>query len=107
MEGAIGGVWFRTVRGNKFPGDVRLEWRINGRYEPVSLDAIALVVDVITDNENARFPWPASGGGKVYKFLRQAMRDGWQRANYCLHLERALRDDPNAYRIDGRELAEE
>jgi hypothetical protein len=98
---------YRLLPGKKGRGDLRLDWRYSddaGRispWRPVELDHVALILDAIADNENVLYPFPAAGGGKVYQFVRRALKDGWQKANYCLHLERDKKHDPHLFKPDG------
>jgi hypothetical protein len=89
---------YRIVSGNKAPGDLRLDWRYSdqdGRispWRPVELDHVALIVDVIADNENYLYPPPAAGGAYVVRFVRTAFKDGWRTARHDLHLQRMQKD---------------
>ena len=83
---------YRLVRGRKGPDDIRLEWRWCTDWRPAELDHVALIVDVVADNENVLYPLPAAGGGKTWAFVRSAFKDGWLKARHDLHLERARRD---------------
>jgi hypothetical protein len=87
---------YRCVRGKKGPDDIRLEWRWTTEWRPAELDHVALIVDAIADNENILYPLPASGGGKVWVFVRSALKDGWRQARNDLHIERARRDERRA-----------
>jgi hypothetical protein len=87
---------YRCVRGRKSPADLVLEWRHVGEWRPVELDHVAIIVDAIADNERELYPPPAAGGGKVYAFVRTALRDGWRAARDGLHRERAARDERRA-----------
>jgi hypothetical protein len=80
---------YRLVHGAKHPDDLRLDWRYVTDWRPVELDHVALIVDAIADNENVLYPPPAHGGGKVYAFVRTALREGWRRARVQLHTDRA------------------
>ncbi len=84
---------YRLVCGRKGPDDLVLEWRWATVWRPVELDHVALIVDVIADNENVLYPPPAAGGGKVLAFVKTALRHGWRQARHDLHLERARRDE--------------
>jgi hypothetical protein len=93
---------YRLKQGRKGDGDLRLDWRWNdgkriSPWRPVELEHVALILDAIADNENILFPPPASGSGKVVKFVRQVFTEGWRQANHDLHLERNLRHDRDVY----------
>jgi hypothetical protein len=89
---------YRIVNGKKGPGDLRLDWRYSddeGRispWRPVELDHVALIVDVIADNENYLYPPPAAGGAYVVRFVRTAFKEGWRKARHDLHLQRMQKD---------------
>jgi hypothetical protein len=87
---------YRIVRGKKGPNDLRLDWRWTTDWRPVELDHVGLIVDAIADNENVLYPPPARGGGKVWSFVRDALKLGWLKARHDLHLERAERDERRA-----------
>lgn len=84
---------YRLRRGRKGTDDLVLEWRWVTDWRPVELDHVALIADAIADNENYLFPAPAAGGGMVYRFVKQALRDGWQQARHDLHLQRQRRQE--------------
>jgi hypothetical protein len=77
---------------------LRLDWRYHddkGRispWRPVELDHVAIIVDVIADNENYLYPPPAAGGAYVFRFVKTALRDGWSKARHDLHLQRMQKD---------------
>lgn len=89
---------YRCVSGKKGPGDVRFDWRwhdTEGRispWRPVELDHVALIVDVIADNENYLYPPPAAGGAYVFRFVKTALKEGWRKARHDLHLQRMQKD---------------
>jgi len=94
----VDGIWYRLVPGRKDPDDLRLDWASPGwSWRPVSLDHVALIIDAISDNENVLYPPPAAGGGYVWKFVKQALRDGWRKAVYDLQLERDLKHYPKLF----------
>lgn len=84
---------YRVVSGRKAPGDLALEWRPVMPWQRVTLDHVALIVDAIADNENVLHPYPELGGGKVYTFVRQALKEGWMKARWQLHIERMRSDE--------------
>jgi hypothetical protein len=81
------GVHYRIVAGVKGPDDLRLEWRVEGRWLPVSMEHAALHVAVMGDNEVFLYPH-GSGYGKLLGFLHIAARYGHQAAVERLRLER-------------------
>jgi hypothetical protein len=83
-----GGVMFRVERGHKAPGDLRLDWFINGEWTPVILDAVFAVIQFVTENEDDLYRYPAKGGEEVIRYCRIARVSGWQEAARLLHLAR-------------------
>jgi len=88
---------YRIVNGKKGSGDLRLDWRYSDKgrispWRPVELDHVALIVDAIADNENYLYPFPAAGGAYVFKFVKTALRDGWNKARHDLQLQRMQKD---------------
>jgi hypothetical protein len=99
------GIWYRLVPGRKGRGDLRLEWASAGfPWRPVTLDHVAIIVDAIADNENVLYPPPAAGGGYVWKFLRQVLREGWRPAVHDLQLQRDRKNHPELFE-DGSDAA--
>lgn len=98
-----GGVAFRVVHGEKGPDDLRLDWLVNGYWQPVILDAVFAVVDMVAQNEDLLYPFPARGGEEVIRYLRLAREVGWQRA--ALQLQKA-RAEKQRKLEEGPELGE-
>lgn len=86
-----GGVQFRVASGSKGSGDLRLDWCVGGDWQPVLLDAVFAVVDMVAENEDRLFPYPAKGGEETMRYLRIARIQGWQEASRLLHLARVSR----------------
>jgi hypothetical protein len=82
------GVHYRIVDGHKGPGDLRLEWRVDGRWLPVSAEHLALVVAVLADNEQHLYP-DGSGYGRLLGLLHIAARYGHDPAIRRLQFDRA------------------
>lgn len=89
----IGQLQYRIERGDKHPDDLRLDWRYCGDWQPVVLDHVALIVDMIADNENILYPPPAAGGDYVRRYVIKALREGWRAAVVELHTQRARKAD--------------
>jgi hypothetical protein len=86
----IDGVNYRVVKGRKAVEDLRLDWWQDGRWRPVTLDHVGLIVDMIAENENVLYPPPRfKGGGMVIQFCMTAHREGWHAARNLLHQQRA------------------
>lgn len=88
---------YRCRSGRKGNDDLVLEWRHVDEWRPVELDHVAIIVDAIADNENVLYPPPAAGGGKVFAFVRTALRDGWRTARHDLHRERGRKAERQEY----------
>lgn len=92
-EGIASGIQFRVVEGKKpcaVPGerDLRLDWWMNSGWEPVTLDAVFLIVDMVCENEDFLYPFPQRGGEEVISYMRLARLRGWQAAQEKLHRAR-------------------
>lgn len=97
----VGGINFRVVEGckkPKVPGaqDLRLDWYVGERWQPVTLDPIFLVVDMICENEDVLYPFPQRGGEEVITYLRLAKNAGWRKAVAKLHKARGDKQDREA-----------
>ena len=90
-EFEAGGVRFRCTAGHKGPGDVRLDWCINGRYEPVLCDALLAAFDCIAENEDVLYPHPNRGGEEVLRYFKIARISGWREATRLLYLARVAK----------------
>jgi hypothetical protein len=86
--GIAGGVNWRIVEGRKAPGDMRLEWYVNERWQPVSMDTIFVAVDVICQNEDFLYPYPARGGQLLIRAIGDARLYGYEYASGWLALQR-------------------
>lgn len=98
-----GGVEFRVSGGRKGNGDLRLDWRIDGYWKPVVLDAVFAVMEFVTENEDRLYPYPARGGEEVLRYMRIARVQGWREASRLLHLARVRkveRDEAHLYRSE-------
>lgn len=96
----IRGVRFRTVKGDKSPDDVRLEWFVSGRWSPVYLDPVFAIVDAICENEDVLYPHPHRGGEETLDYLRTARIRGWEIALDRLRQARANKVERD--RVQGR-----
>lgn len=86
--GIAGGVNWRVVAGTKAPGDLRLEWYVGDRWQPVALDAIFVAVDCICQNEDFLYPYPARGGQLLIRAISEARLYGYEHASGWLALQR-------------------
>ena len=96
---------FRIVEGRKQPVagevDLVLQWRHVAPWQSVTLDHVALVLDMVAENEDvALFPPRLGFKGNAYvvEFAKRAIRDGHGPARCWLQETRARRHDPEAYR---------
>jgi hypothetical protein len=88
----VDGVTFRTVPGSKAPSDLRLEWYISGRWIPVAMSAGLVMADFFYENEERLFPYPADGGERYLRAIRDAARtEGWDRVATRLAADRERR----------------
>jgi hypothetical protein len=91
--GIAGGVNWRVIPGHKAPGDLVIQWYVNERWIPVSLDTIFVAIDLICQNEDELYPFPAKGGQMVITALQEARRLGFEHATGWLHLQRQNREE--------------
>ena len=82
----------RLVSGRKGPADTRLDIRC-AEWHSMTFDELALMVDVLYENEHRLFPprMGYEGGDKLIKHLRDAIRLGPEKAAALLRLEKATR----------------
>lgn len=94
--GEVDGVRFRVVPGVKKPGDLRMDWWLEGRWVPAPMSWGALLGDFFYDNEQFLYPpMPNNrlkGGEKYVLFVRHAGRHGWRSAMAGLRAEKAMRE---------------
>lgn len=75
----LGGIEFRTVPGNRCPGDLRLDW-YNGRgWVPVPMELCAMLADFHGHLEQTRYP-NGEGAEFHWRYLRRAYAAGWRNA---------------------------
>ena len=95
QQGRIEYLEWRVVEGQKFAGDLVLEFLIPGQgWLAAKMEFGALMADFFYENEDARYP-PSKGfdGGKRYTmFLGRAIRQGWKAAALQLAAERPKKD---------------
>jgi hypothetical protein len=81
----VDGIEMRVVPGKKFPGDLRLEWYVQGDgWVPVTMASAYLLVDFLCENEDERTPheahWQVQGGEYFMRSVQKARRHGWEAA---------------------------
>lgn len=84
----VGGVEFRCVQGKKHPDDLKLEWLWGDEWVPLTLDVVFLAVDMICENEDVLYPYPAKGGQYTLDAVKAARIRGWHYAVELLHRQR-------------------
>lgn len=74
------GIRYRVVEGRKKPGDLRLERRIDGEWQPVRMESGFMLADFFFENEHVVFPRADGyrGGYEYLKELHNAARHGWE-----------------------------
>ena len=80
----------RTVQGRKAANDIRLDIRCMD-WHAISFDQLALIVDVLYENEHRLYP-PSlgyKGGEKLWIHLRQSIRLGPDKTAVLLRMEKA------------------
>ena len=96
---SIDGLSIRVVPGKKADGDLRLEWRVDGRWRPVTMTSVAVLADFFADNEDWHFDartaharsWTNPGGEYFLEFLREAATGGWRGADARLQAQKAAK----------------
>ena len=100
---SIDGLSIRVVPGDKSApysdGDLRLEWRVDGRWRPVKMTSVAVLVDFFADNEDWHFDartehalnWTSPGGEYFLEFLEEAATGGWRGADARLQAQKAAK----------------
>jgi len=75
---------FRVVAGRKFPGDLVLEWNVDGSWVRLRMASAFLLVDFLAENEDARTPfmrrWREPGGDFFMRYVQAARFNGWESA---------------------------
>lgn len=92
----VGGIDLTTVRGSKFPGDVKLLHRTSGGIQVATPFALAYVlVDMFSENEEARADheetWRWHGDTYFADGLKLAIAEGWEPAARLLRSQRERR----------------
>jgi hypothetical protein len=90
--GIAGGVNWRIVEGSKAPGDLRIDWYVNDRWQPVLMDTVFVVLDLICQNEDFLYPYPQKGGLLPLEACAKARLHGYEYASGWLHLQRQNRE---------------
>ena len=82
QAGFVSGIAYRVVPGDKAPGDLRLELRLDGAWRAVSMELTFLTADFFSENEDAirqhRPYWRRSGQGYFMDRVYRAVREGWE-----------------------------
>ena len=101
------GIDFRVERGDKFDGDLVIEWHTQHGWKRISNAVIGILIDFVFENEDARYGRETRapgeprrgprGGYKVLDFAQHAAFHGWQSAirkqnNERISKHRAQRD---------------
>ena len=83
------GLRYRVRRGQKGPQDLVMDIWV-GRWVPLSMETVFLVVDFLGENEDFLYPKSKGklGGDKLIAALRVAYRFGWERAKTDLEWEK-------------------
>jgi len=101
------GIKFRVVEGvkrQKFTGktgDLRVDWWSEElrRWVPIRMQTVGFLVDFFFENEDFLYPphLGFKGGEKVMKYLRHAVRHGFEKAEAGLRAEREMKDQPGLF----------
>lgn len=93
----VDGMEFLVQQGSKHPDDLRLLWRIGGRWRPVRMAVGAFLADFFFENEQVLYPprpdgSGPKGGAKYLDYIRHAARFGWEKAEAGLVAERQVKE---------------